>query len=73
MRKQPPEQFCKKAVHKNFAIFAGKHLCWRLPLIENIAKFFRAPILKNICKRLVQKMFMKQKSQKLLIRDFNST
>ena len=22
--------FCKKAVYKNFAIFAGKHLCWRL-------------------------------------------
>ena len=34
----------KEAVHKavlnNFAIFTGKHLCWRFFLIQNIAKFF---------------------------------
>ena len=28
-------------------------------LIQNIGKLFRAPILKNICKRLRLKMFMK--------------
>ena len=38
-QKQAPEKFCKKAVHKNFAIFTGKHLRWRLFLIQNIAKF----------------------------------
>ena len=26
--------FLEKVVHKNFAIFTGKHLCWRLLLIE---------------------------------------
>ena len=30
MQKQPPENFCKKAVFKNFDIFTAKHLCWRL-------------------------------------------
>ena len=30
MQKQPLEKFCKKAVLKNFPIFAGKHLCWTL-------------------------------------------
>ena len=59
MQKQPPEKFCKKAVLKNFAIFTGKHLHWSLFLIRNIAKFFRAPILKNFCERLLLKMFMK--------------
>ena len=27
---QSPEVFCKKGVLKNFAKFAGKHLCWSL-------------------------------------------
>ena len=27
----------------------GQHKCWSLLLIQNIAKFLRAPILKNIC------------------------
>ena len=48
----------KKAVLENFAIFIGKHLCWRLTIQQrcfpaNIAKFSRTPILKNIYKRLV--------------------
>ena len=37
---------------RNFPIFTGrtgKHLCWSLFLIQNIAKFLREPILKNIC------------------------
>ena len=38
MQKQPREKFCKKAVLKNFAIFTGKHLCWRLFIDQNIAK-----------------------------------
>ena len=64
MQKQPPVKFCKKAVLKNFAIFTGKHLCWRLFSIQNIPKFFRAPILKNICERLLLKMFMKLRKVK---------
>ena len=33
-QKQPPKVSCKKAAFKNFAIFAGKHLCWSLFLIS---------------------------------------
>ena len=29
VQKQTPEVFCRKGVLKNFAIFTGKHLCWR--------------------------------------------
>ena len=29
-QKQPPEVFYEKSVLKKFAIFTGKHLCWRL-------------------------------------------
>ena len=58
MQKQPPENFCKKAVFKNFEIFTAKHLCWRLFLIHNIVKFLIEPILKNICERLLLTMFM---------------
>ena len=60
---EPTEVFYKKAVLKYFAIFTGKHLCWSLKFIKmrlqhrcfpvNIAKFLRAPILKNICERLL--------------------
>ena len=32
--KTPLELFCKKGVLRNFAKFIGKHLCWRLFLIE---------------------------------------
>ena len=49
----------KKVALKNFAIFigrTGKHQCWSLFLIQNIAKFLRTPILKNICERLLLKM-----------------
>ena len=63
-QKQPPEKFCKKAILKNFAIFTGKHLCWRLFLIQNIAKYFTVPILKNIWERLLLKMFMKLRKVK---------
>ena len=59
MQKQPLEKFCKKAILKNFAIFTGKHLRRRLFLIQNFAKLFRAPILKNVCERLLLKLFMK--------------
>ena len=37
-------------------LLTGKHLCWSLFLILSIAKFLRAPILKNICERLLLKM-----------------
>ena len=62
MQQQPPEKFCEKAVLKDFVIFTGKHLRWVLSLIQNIAEFFRAPILKNICERLL--MFMKLRKVK---------
>ena len=48
----------KKAVPKYFAIFTGTHLRWSLFSTKkrcfpvNIAKFLRAPILKNICEWL---------------------
>ena len=70
MQKQPTEKFCKKAVLQNFAIFAVKYLCWRLSLIKNTAKFFRAPILNNICKWLLLKMFMKLKKLKIVDKGF---
>ena len=63
MQKQPPEKFCKKAVLKNFTIFT-ENTCVGDSLIQNIAKFFRATILKNICKQLLLKMFMKLKKVK---------
>ena len=59
VQKQPLEVLYKKAVLKNFRIFTGrteKHLCWSLALIQNIVKFLRASILKNICERLLLKM-----------------
>ena len=36
-------------------LLTGKHLCWSLFLILSIAKFLRAPILKNICERVLLK------------------
>ena len=42
MQKQPPEVFYKRAILKNFAIFTGKHTCWSLLLMQNIANFFQS-------------------------------
>ena len=64
MQRQPQEKFCKKAIHKYLAIFTGKHLCWSLFLIQNIAKYFRAPIRKDICEWMLLKMFMKLRKTK---------
>ena len=72
-QKQPPEVFCKKDSPKDFANFTEKHLCWNLFLIKlqawrpatllkrnsNIARFLRAPVLKNIWERT--KCFCKKK------------
>ena len=33
-QKQPVEEFYRKGVFKNFAIFVGKQLCWSLFLLE---------------------------------------
>ena len=57
---KPPE----KPVLNNFATFTGKHLRWRLFLIQNIVNFVKAPILKNICERLLLKMLMKPRKVK---------
>ena len=59
MQKQPPEVFQKKAVVKNLAIFTEKHLCWSLLLSQYIAKFLRAPILKNLRTAASENVFMK--------------
>ena len=37
MQKQPPEEFHKKAILKNFAIFTGKHPCRSLFLMQTAA------------------------------------
>ena len=61
MQKQPPDVFYKSAVvkkkkKKKKKQYLQKHLCWSLFLIQNITKSLRAPILKNICERLLLKM-----------------
>ena len=64
----------KKAVHKNFAIFTRKHLCWSFFLMKLQAyrkqrlqhrcfpvintKFLRTPLLKDICKQLLMKFYL---------------
>ena len=40
------------------------HLCWSLSLIQNIAKFLKGPILKNICEGLRLKMCLLMKLRK---------
>ena len=57
MQKQPPDVFYKSAVvkKKKKKQYLQKHLCWSLFLIQNITKSLRAPILKNICERLLIK------------------
>ena len=45
LENQPPEVFYKKASLVNLALFTRKGLCW--------SPFLRAPILKNICERLL--------------------
>ena len=37
-------------------LLTGKHLRWSPFLILSVAKFLTAPILKNICERLLLKM-----------------
>ena len=51
-QKQPPEMFYKRAVHKNFAIFTGKQLCWSLFLIK-LPGFSPAGLLKRDSSRIV--------------------
>ena len=63
MQKQPPEKFCKKVFLKIFCNINRKTPVLET-LIQNIAKFSRAPILKNICERLLLKMFMKLRKVK---------
>ena len=49
---------------KNFAKFAGKHLCWSIPLTVtgvrychvNLVKFLRKLNLQNICEQLLLKV-----------------
>ena len=53
MQKQPPEVFYKKAVLKIPVICTGKYLCFSLFSIQNMVKFLRKAILKNICEPLL--------------------
>ena len=64
--------FCEKIyryVNITWQLLTRKHLSWSLFLILSIAKFFRAHILKNICKRLLLKMCL----LKLFIKRINFT
>ena len=57
------ELFYKKGVHKKFANFTGKHLCWSLFLIKlqafrryfpvKFEELLWTPILKNFCEQLL--------------------
>ena len=64
MQKQPSEVFYKKAVIKNLEIFTRKDLCWSFFLIQNIAKFLRAPILKNLRAAVSANLSMKPRKIK---------
>ena len=50
---QPPEEFCKKAVLRNFAKFTGKRL-YQNPFVNKVAGLRPTTLLK---KRLWQKWF----------------
>ena len=69
LQKQQPKVLYKKAVLKNFAIFAGKHLCWSLFLIKLQA--FR-PILKNIWERLLLILVYPVEKRPILNKNKNS-
>ena len=59
-------------VNITWLLLTGKHLCWSPFLILSIAKFLRAPILKNICEQLLLKMCSwNWETLKLIIRSFN--
>ena len=51
---QPPEQFCKKGLLKNFAKFTG-NTCARVSFLIklNSTKFLRTPFLQNTFERLL--------------------
>ena len=58
-----PETSLKKSVHKNFANFTEKHLCWSFFLNKTsvkFAKFLGTPLLKNIYERLLLHCIQKQ-------------
>ena len=66
----------KQAVLKYFAMFTGKHLRWSLKYIKkrlqhrcfpvNIAKVWRAPILKNGCSWMMETVYLELKVENLL-------
>ena len=57
---EPLSQHFEKEIYQyvniTWLLLIGKHVCESVFLILSIAKFLRAPILKNICKRLLLKM-----------------
>ena len=69
MQKEPQE-FCKKAVLKSSAIFTSKNICIWLFLIQNVANFFRASNLKNICEQLLLKEAMELRKIKIVNKGF---
>ena len=51
IQKQPAEVFYKKAAPKNFTIFTGNHLCWRLFLIKLQAYSFKKIYFEELMRR----------------------
>ena len=75
---EPLSQHFEKEIYQyvniTWLLLTWKHLCWSLFLILSIAKFLRAPILKNICERLLLKMCSwNWETLKFIIRSFNFT
>ena len=53
-QKQPQDLFCKKRCSHKFRKFHRKIPVLESLFNENIGKFLRTPILKNICERLLE-------------------
>ena len=75
---EPLSQHFEKEIYQyvniTWLLLTWKHLCWSLFLILSIAKFLRAPILKNICEWLLLKMYpWNWETLKFIIRTFNFT
>ena len=61
-------------VNITWLFLTRKQLCWSPFFILSISKFLRAPILKNICERLLLKMCpWNSETLKFIIRSFNFT
>ena len=71
IRLQKRTPFSKKTSF--WLLLKGKHLSWSLFLVLSIAKFLKAPPLKNICARLLLKTCSWNWEKLKFIRSFNFT